>query len=76
MEKLAATVIDAMKAQPLAVALVVINILFLAASGYILEKVADATRVREERQNQLLGQIAKRCFDSGGLDDERSAWML
>jgi hypothetical protein len=62
-EKLAVATVDAMKTQPLAVALVVINILFLAASGYIIVEVSGAYRVREERRDQLLSQITKSCFD-------------
>jgi hypothetical protein len=67
-EKIAVAAVDAMKTQPLAVALVVMNMLFLAASGYVIVEVSGAYRVREERRDQLLSQITKSCFDK---EDQR-----
>jgi hypothetical protein len=53
--KAISSIADAMKAQPLAVALVLVNLAFLGAGGYVLEQVASADRA-------LINQLVEGCF--------------
>jgi hypothetical protein len=53
------SVADAVKAQPFVMALVIINMLFLGAGGYVLEQVASADRA-------LINQLVEGCFKLPG----------
>jgi len=56
--KVATGVLETLKGQPLAVALIVINVLFLATGIYILREVAGAQRTSSERKDQLIANLA------------------
>lgn len=60
-EKMVTTTVEAMKSQPLAIALVVINLLFLVGGGYMLKQVGDAIVSERESRNHLLSQILEKC---------------
>lgn len=66
--KIATSTVDALKSQPLALALIVVNLLFLFAGGLLLYWVGTAMRaeraeMREERSenNALLKQMVASC---------------
>jgi hypothetical protein len=52
---------DAMKAQPIALALIVINLLFLGTAVLVLRDVALNAREREISDSKLLSQILRDC---------------
>ena len=60
--KVAGGTVEALKSQPLALALVVINVLFLLGGGYVLHDIADAQRASMLRKDQLLADLAERCL--------------
>lgn len=55
--KVAVSIIDALKTQPMALALIVINFGFLIMIGYILHSLNAGT----ERKDNLLADLAKHC---------------
>lgn len=55
--QLARTLIEALRDEPLALSLVVINALFLLAGLYGLREIVHAV----ERKDALLAELAKRC---------------
>lgn len=55
--EVASNVAEGLRTQPLALALVVINVLFLVAGLWIVGKVATGT----ERRDALLMQLVKEC---------------
>lgn len=50
-------VVKGLKEQPLALALVVVNVLFLGAGAWFLSRVADA----QEKRDALIIQLVKDC---------------
>ena len=60
--KVATTFIDTMKSQPLALALVVVNLLFLGAGIYILRDVAERTASNTARQVETYARLAETCI--------------
>jgi flagellar biogenesis protein FliO len=52
---------DSMKAQPLALALILINLLFIGAGVWVLRDVALNARERAENESQILAQILRDC---------------
>lgn len=60
--KVATAAVKGLQREPLALALVIINLLFLGAGIYILSDIAGAVREREARSADLLKEIAERCF--------------
>lgn len=60
--KVAGGVVEGLKTQPLALALVVINVLFLLGGGYILHDIADNLKGQQLRKDDLLAQLAKDCI--------------
>jgi hypothetical protein len=60
--KVATGTVDALKSQPLALALVVVNVLFLAVGGYALHDVGGSMKARQIRQDELLASLMERCL--------------
>lgn len=60
----AGAAVDALKSQPLALALVIINVLFLVAGGFVLHHVSAAITTERESRNALLAQIIASCGPS------------
>jgi p-aminobenzoyl-glutamate transporter AbgT len=54
MKQLADNLIDAMRGNPLALALVVVNLLFLLAFGYIFREISNSI----ERRDKVIAQLA------------------
>jgi hypothetical protein len=59
--QVASGVVDALKQQPMALALVVINVLFLGAGGWFMGKIAE----RVEQRDGMIMQMLKDCRPSG-----------
>jgi hypothetical protein len=55
--KVATATIGAMSSQPLAIALLLINVGFLAFAGYVLGEVAENAQVRNKTQTDLIAQL-------------------
>ncbi|MBO4221935.1 hypothetical protein [Bradyrhizobium neotropicale] len=59
--KVASGTVEALKSQPLALALVVVNVLFLVGGAYILDNIAENLKGQQLRKDELLADLAKRC---------------
>lgn len=59
--KVATATVESLKSQPLALALVLINVLYLAGGLWSLHNVADAFRTREMARDQLVASLALKC---------------
>jgi hypothetical protein len=55
--KIATSAIDAMKSTPLAVALLVVNVAFLAFAAYVLGEVATNASDRNKTQTELITKL-------------------
>jgi hypothetical protein len=49
--------VDALKAQPLLLLIVLVNVLSLLTGAYVLHQVSNAT----ERKDQLLAELVSKC---------------
>ena len=59
--KVATSVIESMKSQPLALAVIVVNVLFLVAGLWFLHEIAALTSARQQRSDQLLVELVRDC---------------
>jgi hypothetical protein len=59
--KIATSTVDALKAQPLALALVVVNILFLIAAGLFVVYIGGAIRAERVEHSAALKAVIERC---------------
>ena len=57
--KVGTAAVSAMSSQPLAIALLVVNIGFLAFAGFVLGEVAENARIRNQNQMELIGKLAE-----------------
>jgi hypothetical protein len=57
--KVGTAAVGAMSAQPLAIALLVVNIGFLSFAGYVLGEVAANAQERNKGQMELIGKLAE-----------------
>jgi hypothetical protein len=55
--KVASGAVEAMKGTPLGIALLVVNMAFLAFVGYVLGEVAENAKVRNTSQMDLIGKL-------------------
>lgn len=55
--KVATGAVEAMKGTPLGIALLVVNMAFLAFVGYVLGEVAENAKVRNTSQMDLIGKL-------------------
>jgi len=62
--KVATSVVESMKGQPLALAVIVVNVLFLVGGLWFLHEIATLTSARQQRNDQLLVELVREC--SGG----------
>jgi hypothetical protein len=60
--KVATGTVDALKSQPLALALVIVNVLFLGGGGYIATAFMKEIGNASLRKDELLADMAKRCL--------------
>jgi hypothetical protein len=57
--QLANNLVEALRNQPYALALVVINIAFVIGMGFMLQQIAHSA----ERRDALLASVAQRCLE-------------
>ena len=61
--KVATSTVEAMKSQPLAIALIIINVLFLATMIWVLTKVAAVGHENRVAQDKLIERIMADCME-------------
>ena len=61
--KLGTAAVGAMSSQPLAIALLIVNCVFLGFSGYVLGEVAENAKERNKQQLELVGSLIKQITD-------------
>lgn len=59
---IARTSIEAMKGNPLALALVLVNLMFLAVGLYVLRDLSNLSRERDSRRDELLTTLVNNCI--------------
>jgi hypothetical protein len=59
--KIASGVVEGLKTQPLALALVVINIAFLIVGSFALHGIADEVRANNARDASLIAELSRQC---------------
>jgi hypothetical protein len=74
--KVATTTVGAMSNQPLALALLVVNIGFLAFAGFVLGKVAANAQERNKTQMDLIGRLADDLTACRSGEPKKSNWTL
>jgi hypothetical protein len=63
--KVATATIDAMRSVPLAVALLVVNVAFLAFAAYLLAEVSANASERNRTQMDLIAKLVTECRQPG-----------
>lgn len=59
--KVAAGVVDSLKSQPISLALIVLNVIFLVIGYLILAKVSDRAAADMLRADELIAKLATQC---------------
>ena len=59
--KVATGVIDALRSQPLALAIIVVNVMFLLGGLWFLHEISTLTSARQARSDQLLAELVHSC---------------
>lgn len=59
--KVASGIVDSLKSQPLVLALIVINVLFLAMFVWIAHEVATTNRIERTQRDTLIQELQKTC---------------
>jgi hypothetical protein len=60
--KVATSVVESLKAQPLALALIVVNMLFLVAGSFVMYELAGTSAASMLRKDELLAKLAENCM--------------
>jgi hypothetical protein len=60
--KVASGTVEALKAQPLALALVVVNVMFLVAAAWFLHDLAGNAAANTLRKDKLVAEMMERCL--------------
>jgi hypothetical protein len=63
--KVATATIDAMRSVPLAVALLVVNVVFLAFAAYMISEISSNAQAREKTQSDLIVKLVTECRQTG-----------
>jgi hypothetical protein len=63
--KVAAGAIEAMKSTPLAIALLVVNVVFLAFAAYMISEISSNAQAREKTQSDLIAKLVTECRQMG-----------
>ena len=61
--KVAVSVVDSLKAQPLAIALILINVMFLAMLVWIIHEVRDGRDLDRRERSEMQAQITKLALE-------------
>jgi len=62
MKAIIANVVHAMEAQPLALALVIVNALFLAAGLYVMTQISKNSNAEDAQRMRLIEQLLTSCL--------------
>ena len=73
--KVGTAAVGAMSSQPLAIALLIINIGFLAFAGYVLGEVAENARERNKNQTDLIAKMVDEIRDCH-VTTPKASWTL
>lgn len=60
-KQIATSVVDSLRSQPLALALVVVNTLFLIFLFWALGKVEESNRIDRAQRDTLISELQKAC---------------
>lgn len=60
--KVAVATVESLKHQPLALALVIVNVMFLAAGVWTMKDVAESFRAREAQRGAFMTELLDRCL--------------
>jgi hypothetical protein len=67
MIRIATRIVEGLKAQPLALALIVVNLMFIIGFSYMLREIGQSVT----RKDQLLSELAKDCMVSAPKGDRQ-----
>jgi hypothetical protein len=73
--KVAVSTVDAMKGAPLAIALLLVNVGFLAFAGYVLGEVAANASERNKQQMDLISRLVADIRDCR-QSPKPTGWMI
>jgi hypothetical protein len=59
--KVGTAAVNAMGSQPLAIALLIVNVAFLGFAGYVLGEVAENAQMRNQSQMDLIARLVSDC---------------
>lgn len=59
--KVAVSVVDSLKSQPISLALIVLNVIFLITGYLILAKVSDRSSADAQRADDLIAKLVSQC---------------
>jgi cytoskeletal protein RodZ len=70
-KKIALTVAESLKSQPLALALVVVNVMFIVVLVWVFHGVSQANQRRDEQRDQLIQELQKACAPSAPVEQKK-----
>lgn len=59
--KVAVSVVDSLRSQPISLALIVLNVIFLITGYFILAKVADRSAAEAIRADEMIVKLVAQC---------------
>lgn len=74
--KVSAVAVGAMQSQPLAIALLIVNVMFLCFAGWVLNSVATNAAERNKTQMELIGRLVADCQRGSVLRPQGSSPSL
>jgi hypothetical protein len=74
--KVAGTAVEAMRSVPLAIALLLVNVGFLAFAAYVLGQVAENAQERNRTQSELVGTLVKQIAECSARNTKPQSLMF
>jgi hypothetical protein len=74
--KVAGTAVEAMRSVPLAIALLLVNVGFLAFAAYVLGQVAENAQERNKTQSELIMQLVQDIKNCGNDKPEKRSMLF
>ena len=74
--KVGTAAMGAMQSQPLAIALLIVNCVFVGFCGYILSIIGENAQIRNKTQMELIGRLITECRHSALPQPQRSILRL
>ena len=69
--KVASSIVDALRNQPLALALIVVNVLFLGVAGYFMHVFFQELGVASTRKDEMITQLVSICTEKKTQADQQ-----